>query len=290
MIGDTDICKSYLLVTACKNEETNLQSFIDSIISQKTRPVVWMIVDDGSTDNTPLILETNKIKHDWIKVLRLEESPRDLGLHLSEVLKKGFEYSINYCKLAELKYSYLGNVDADLTLPSTFFSYLIEEFEKDSKLGIASGGTDNIIGNKKIRAKVSVNEPSGGHMLIRKECFEACGGFPISYTADSILKTKARLRGWKTLRFEEQIATEIRDVSVAQGYWKGFWHKGQASYYINHNPIHVVIRAIKYSIKNPYYRGTAYILGYLESIIKRKGRINDSEIRKYYWRKWKEHL
>jgi len=132
LIGDTDFGKNYVLVTACKNEETNLQSLIDSIVSQKIRPVFWLIVDDGSTDNTPFILERNEVKYDWIKVLRLEQSPRDLGLHLSKVLKKGFEYSINYCELAGLKYSYLGNVDADLTLPSTFFSYLIEEFEKDS--------------------------------------------------------------------------------------------------------------------------------------------------------------
>jgi glycosyltransferase involved in cell wall biosynthesis len=290
LIGDTDFCKNYILITACKNEEINLQSLIDSIASQKIKPIVWVIVDDGSTDNTSFILERNEVKYDWIKVLRLEQSPRDLGLHLSEVLKKGFEYSINYCKLAGLEYSYLGNVDADLTLPPTFFSYLIDEFGKDPELGIASGGTDNVIGNKKIRAKISIDEPSGGHMLIRKACFEDCGGFPISYMGDSVLKTKARLKGWKTLRFEEQIATEIRDISVAQGYWKGFRQKGQASHYVNHNPLHVFIKTLKYSFKKPYYIGIAYLIGYLDSFFKRKERINDIELKNYYWNKWKEHL
>jgi glycosyltransferase involved in cell wall biosynthesis len=290
LIGDTDFCKSYLLVTACKNEETNLQSLIDSIASQEIKPQVWVIIDDGSTDNTPVILERNEVKYDWIKVLRLGQAPRDLGLHLSEVLKKGFDYSINYCKLSGLEYNYLGNVDADLTLPSAFYSYLIDKFEENPELGIASGGTDHIIDNKKIRAKVSINEPSGGHMLIRRACFEDCGGFPISYMGDSVLKTKARLKGWKTLRFEEQVATEIRDVSVADGYWKGFRRKGHASYYLNHNPLHVFIKTLKYSLKNPYYLGFAYLIGYLDSFVKRKERIDDIELRNYYWNKWKEYL
>ena len=121
-------------------------------------------------------------------------------------------------------------MDADLTLPPTFFENLIYELEKDPKLGIVSGGTDHIIDGKKIRAKLSENEPSGGHMLIRRECFEQCGGIPQSYSMDSVIKSKARLIGWGTRRFEENIAVEIRDVGNAEGYLKGFKYKGEAQF------------------------------------------------------------
>jgi glycosyltransferase involved in cell wall biosynthesis len=288
--GKIGSLKNYIIITPCKNEGGNLPSLVNSLVKQTIKPLVWLIVDDGSNDNTPILLKDFQNKYNWIKVLRLEESPRDLGLHLAEIMKKGFDYSIDFCNQSGLKYNYLGNVDGDMILPSSFFENLINEFENDPKLGIASGGTDYTIGNKKVRAKVSINEPSGGHMLIRRTCFEECGGIPLSYAMDSVVKAKARLRGWSTKRFEDNIATEIRDVSAADGYWKGYSHKGEIYYYLNHNPLHVGINILKYSFKKPYYCGIAYMSGYIGSFIRGKDRINDQEIRRYYRNKWKDNL
>jgi hypothetical protein len=166
----------------------------------------------------------------------------------------------------------------------------MKEFENDTKLGIASSGTKHIIGNKIIHAKVSIDEPSGGHMLIRRNCFGDCGGIPLSYAMDSVLKAKARLRGWKTRRFEKNIATEIRDVSSAEGYWKGFVNKGKASHYLNLHPVHVVVRSFIYSYRRRYYAGVAYLSGYLSSIIKRERKEEDEEVKNYFRNKWKKYL
>ena len=280
----------YIVITPCKNEGVNLPDLIKSVVAQTVRPVVWVIVDDGSTDDTPNILENAMKTQDWIQSIRLDSAVRDLGLHLAGVVKKGFDYAISYGKENELEYDYLGNLDGDLTLPPTFYENLMVEFEKDHRLGIASGGTKHIIGDRVRYANVSVNEPSGGHMLIRKECFEECEGIPLSYSIDSVLKAKARIRGWKTRRFEANVATEIRDVHAAEGYWKGFVYSGRSSYYLNINPLHVIARIVMYSFRKPYYIGIAYLTGYLSSVIRRRERINDSELRKYYWNKWKEHL
>lgn len=280
----------YIIITPCKNEGKNLPHLVDSVASQTVRPVLWVIVDDGSTDDTPYIIEKAMKAHNWIQSIRLSGTVRDLGLHLSGVLKKGFDYTISYCKKHDIEYDFLGNLDGDLILPPTFYENLIREFEKDSKLGFASGGTRHIIGDRIVHAKVSVNEPSGGHMLIRRECFEECGGVPLSYAVDSEMKANARCRGWRTKRFEDNIATEIRDVNAAEGYWKGFLHKGESSYYLNHNPLHVLMRVIMYSTKRPYYNGIAYLIGYLTCIVHRKESIKDTEIRRYFWNKWQQYI
>jgi glycosyltransferase involved in cell wall biosynthesis len=280
----------YILLTACKNEGGNLPHLIDSVASQTVRPALWVIMDDGSTDNTPQIIKEAKEKNDWIQSIRLNSNKRDLGLHLSCVLKKGFDYAISYCKEKELEYNFFGNVDGDLTLEKTFFENLINEFAKDPRLGIASGGTKHVIGNRIQHAKLSVNEPSGGHMLIRRKCFEECEGIPISYSNDGVLKAKARLKGWKTIRFEENLATEIRDVGCAEGYWKGFVQHGEIYYYLGHNPLHVLVKVFMYSVSRPFYGGIAFIVGYLYSIVHRKERLRDIELRRYYWNKWKEYL
>jgi glycosyltransferase involved in cell wall biosynthesis len=282
--------RNYIVVTPCKNEGENLPGLVASMVAQTIKPVLWVIVDDGSTDDTPRITQEAAEKYEWIHVLRLDEGARDLGLHYATVVKTGFDHVISYCKENNLEYRYLGNLDGDLTLPSTFYENLMTEFEKDPELGIASGGTKHIIIGDRVRyAKVSVNEPSGGHMLIRKRCFMECGGIPLSYSIDSVLKAKARIKVWKTRRFEENVATEIRDVHAAEGYWKGFMHKGESSYYLNINPFHVIAIVVRYSFRKPYYIGIAYLTGYLYSLVRGKERINDPEIRRYFWNKWKEH-
>jgi len=281
---------SYIVVTPCKNEGVNLPDLIESMVAQTERPVVWVVVDDGSTDGTPEIIKDAMKRYEWILYIRLNNAIRDRGLHLAGVMKTGFDHAIAYSEKNNLKYQYIGNLDGDLAVPPTFYENLMNEFEKDPELGVASGGTEHIVGSKIKYAKVSVNEPSGGHMLIRRECFEDCGGIPLSYAMDSVLKAKARIGGWKTRRFEGNVATEIRDVNAAEGYWGGFAHKGNASYYLNINPLHVMARFAIYSFRKPYYIGIAYLVGYLGSIMRGATRIDDKEVMRYFWNKWKEYL
>lgn len=286
MNGEVSPNKNYLLITPCKNEGKNLPSLIDSVRSQTVKPLVWFILDDGSTDDTAIILKRYQSKYEWIKTLRFEEHSRDLGPHLAEVMNKGFNSAIAYCNQRKLGYDYLGNLDGDLTIPPTFFENIIKEFEKNPKLGVASGGTEHVINNHIVRAKVALNEPSGGHMLIRRECFESIGGFPISYANDSVLKAKARLRDWKTKRFENNVATEVRDVGSAEGFWKGSVQSGKSNYYLNFNPLFVLAKSINFFKKFPYYIGFGYLFGYFNDFIRRKPQIEDEEVKRYYWYKW----
>ena len=285
-----DISRRYIVITPCKNEGVNLPDLIKSMVAQTVRPVVWVIVDDGSTDDTLNIIESAMKTQDWIQSIRLNNTIRDRGLHLASVMKKGFDHAISYSEKNNLEYDYLGNLDGDLTLPLTFYENLMVEFEKDPQLGVASGGTKHIIGDRVRYANLSVNESSGGHMLIRRECFEECGGIPLTYAMDSVLKAKARIGGWKTRRFEGNVATEIRDVNAAEGYWEGFAHKGKASYYLNINPLHVMARIVMYSFRKPYYIGIAYLVGHLGSVVRREKRIDDEDVKRYFRNKWKEYL
>ena len=43
---------SYVLITPARNEETFIETTIQSVIKQTILPVKWVIVNDGSTDAT----------------------------------------------------------------------------------------------------------------------------------------------------------------------------------------------------------------------------------------------
>jgi len=48
---------SYILVTPCRNEADYMTLTLDSVVSQTVQPDLWLIVDDGSTGETPAILQ-----------------------------------------------------------------------------------------------------------------------------------------------------------------------------------------------------------------------------------------
>jgi len=283
--------KRYVLVTAAKNEGENLPKLVQAVAEQTIKPVLWVIADDGSMDNTPEIIKKAKEKYGWIQSIRLnsEVESRDIGLHLSRVMMKVTEFAIGYCGRNEIKYDYIGNVDGDMILEKTFFEKMINEFEKDPKLGIAGSGTQYVEGDEIIQPEGNEEEPSGGDMLIRRECFEDCGGIQLSCCWDSVLKAKARLRGWKTKRFEHVKAIETR-IPGSEDYWKRGIHTGRSVYQLNLHPLHVMIKFVKILFKRPHYWGIAFISGYLLSLIRREEQIKDEELRNYFWNKWKKYL
>jgi glycosyltransferase involved in cell wall biosynthesis len=278
--------RSYILVTPCKNEEESLPKLAESVIEQEIPPVLWVIVDDGSTDKTPEILTELCSKYSFIQIVTLSEKPRDLGVHVSHVYRTGFEAAINYCVDNNINFNFIASVDADIILENDYFSSLVKEFEKDPKLGICSGHIGNIIGSKIVWSNYKDDLPSGGARLWKRECFEDTGGFLLTCSPDSVSNVKAKIRGWNTRHFSEPKAISTRAYSSAQGQWKGYRKLGSNNYFIGYSPIHVCLKGIKllYS-KDGYFAhgvGIAYVYGYFHDLLIRKPRIADEEVIRYY--------
>ncbi|AKB17612.1 glycosyltransferase family 2 protein [Methanosarcina sp. WWM596] len=287
--------KDYILVTPCKNEEESLPKLAESVVNQTIKPILWVIVDDGSTDRTPEILRNITSKHSWIKSLRLNEKPRDLGIHLSHVYRTGFDYAFNYCKENNLEYYYIGSVDADITFDGNYFESLMSEFEKNKNLGICSGHVGNIINNKIIWSNFRKDIPSGGARLWKKECFIDTEGYLLTCSPDSVSNVKATIRGWDIRQFEHIKMISTRAYASAEGQWKGYKKLGVNNYFIGYTPTHVLLKGIRMLYSTDGYSkngvGLAYIIGYFSEYIKGAPRIKDDEILDYYkYKRLKEIL
>jgi len=320
---------SYVLVTPCKNEEENLSNLVCSIESQTIKPVLWVIVDDGSTDGTGEIISCAEREHDWIKGINLDEHPEYMGKHYAYVCNKGFELAVGYCKKNGIKYEYIGLVDADNILEKEYFEKLINEFEKDPKLGIASGFNayadlqsllsdlrksnpeagimDEVLWNLYDSPSVQVqlayeDKPMGSARIWRKKCFEETGnGYLLAYAPDSISNVKANLRGWKTRRFKDAKIIE-RAGTITQGAWGGGIRVGKFDYFIGRPLYYSFLRTIKFTFKKSFLFGLAHFYGYLTSMIKKEDRVDDlevldyyqniriQELKKHYTRKFKQRL
>ena len=280
----------YILITPAKNEEKYLPKVAEAVIGQTMLPVLWVIIDDGSTDDTPRVIKNLESRFSWIKSIRLPPHPRDITFHYSYVCKCGFDYAIQVSKTNAILYNFIGLLDADTVLETSYFEKLITEFSKNSRLGVASGHITDMPDKEISWADIKKDEPDrplprGSGRLWRKECFFETEGYPIEPSPDSISNVKANLRGWETRQFGHIKAIQLRDTSGAQGLWSGYRVNGSMAHYLNKHPLLVLVGSFFYSIQKPYYIGLAYLYGYLLEWYQESPKINDSEIRDYYWNK-----
>jgi len=284
----------YLLVTPEKNEGLFLQRIADSIIKQSLKPTLWLIIDDGSNDSSPDIIKDLMENYDWIISTRLSFHPRDLTFHYSYVCKMGFEFAFNHCSRHDIQFRYIGLLDADTLVDKTYFEKLIHEFERDAKLGIASGciiddadDYPHLLENEwvKIPSKSpNKDSPRGTGRLWRKDCFIETGGYAIEPSPDTISNIKASARGWKIAQFDHIRAIQLRPTSSAEGVWKGYLINGEMAHYLNKPFILVLGGAVYFSLNRPYFQGLPYLLGYISAFLHRKPKIEDKDV-KEFWKK-----
>ena len=73
----------YFSIVTCRNSESEIEKAINSLLKQTIKPRYIIVVDDGSTDNTPNILNRLKSKNDNIYVI----TNPDLGYDIGRVVK-----------------------------------------------------------------------------------------------------------------------------------------------------------------------------------------------------------
>jgi glycosyltransferase involved in cell wall biosynthesis len=219
-------------------------------------------VDDGSTDDTPKIISDLKEKYSWIISLRLPPHPRDITFHYAYVCRQGFKFAIEYAKENHIPYEYVGLLDADTMLEPRYFEKLIEEFEKDKNLGIASGAVYVQKNNRWVKELNLIGHPRGTGRLWGKRCFFDTGGYRLLPSPDSVSNRLAIKMGYTIREFEHIKAYQLRETSSAEGKIKGYIKNGEMARYLGKPLTRVILGSIWISIinKNPLY-SFGYIYG-----------------------------
>ncbi|MFC1906258.1 glycosyltransferase family 2 protein [Chloroflexota bacterium] len=283
----------YILLTPAKDEEQNLPRLADSVINQTLLPRLWVIIDDGSTDGTPRVIEKLVRDYNWIKSIKLEVGPRQAGINFARMFNKGLNYAYEICRDMGISYDYLGKADADIIMPEDCFQTLIDRFRENPRLGIASPGMASISGevtsiNDLTGATIihDVNSfsdlPSDGVRLYRKECFDEIGGIAVTHAPDPVALVKAKLRGWETRRDKESEVFKTRETASTNGLWNGYKIVGYEKYYMDYHPFLVLLSTLYELKRRPYYQGLALFYGYLSAVLRREEKIDIPEVRDYF--------
>jgi len=255
--------KTYVLVTAAYNEEKFISKTIDSIISQTVRPKKWVIVSDGSTDQTDEIVCSYSRSHDFIQLHRIcEEHLRNFAAQVNAI-------NTGCGLLKDLEFDFIGNVDADVSFEPGYYERLLARFDEDASLGLAGGYIqEESNGVFRSRAKNSPDSVAHAVQLFRRACFETVGGYmPLPYGGpDWVAEIIARKNGWGVRSFPELPVRHYRPTSSAGGIVRGRYRQGLMDYSLGSDPVFETMKCLSRIWTKPYVIGTlARLSGYIWS-------------------------
>src|SRR4029077_15397597 len=109
----------YVLVTPARNEERFIAKTLESMVVQTLLPERWVIVDDGSTDKTPEIVQRYAARCPWIELVRLSQrADRSFA-------GKVHSFNAGLKRAKTLEFDVIGNLDADLSFDPDYLEFLM---------------------------------------------------------------------------------------------------------------------------------------------------------------------
>lgn len=271
-----------LLVAPCRDEARHMRRTLDTLVRQTLAPTEIVVVDDGSTDETPLILREYAKRLPRMRVVRrMDRGRRAVGPGVIEAFYAGLE-------TVDLDaFDYLCKVDLDLELPDRYFELLVERMEADPRLGTCSGKP--YYPHRRTGRLVSEgcgDETSvGATKLYRVECFREIGGFVREVLWDGIDTHRCRMLGWKAASWDDPDIrfTHLRPMGSSQkGVLTGRVRHGRGQYFMGTDPLYMLASAVFRMGKRPFVTGGAAMLwGYAKAAFQGIPRYGDEEFRRF---------
>ena len=270
--------RAYLVVSPCRNEADYMRKTLDSMVAQTLPPALWVIVDDGSTDETPQILAEYAATHHWIRIVQKpDRGHRAVGPGVIEAFYAGLDTVDDLSA-----YLAIGKLDLDLDLPPRYFEILIDRMVADPRIGTCSGKPYIRRGDTLVSERRSDDMSAGMTKLWRTTCFDAIGGVVREVMWDAIDCHKARQLGWKAVSWDEPDLNfeHLRPMGSSQtSIYTGKRRHGFGQYFMGTDPLYFTATAVFRSMEPPYILGGLSMLqGYFGAMLKGERRLDDPEL------------
>ncbi len=267
--------RRYLLISPCRDEADYLQITIDTVAAQTVKPTKWLIVDDGSSDDTPNILKRAAEKYPFIQVVRRDNrGHRSVGPGVIDA----FYHGVAQVNLDD--YDYVCKFDTDLEMPPRYFERAMEYFEQDPWLGTISGKLYLRDENGKLERERTGDENSVGPVkLFRSACFKEIGGFVREVCWDGIDGHMARMKGWVACSIDdpEMKIVHLRQMGSSHiSLWHGRQRWGKGKYFMGSAPYYMAAVSLYRMAERPYLlSGLGIFVGYLKAGMNGAERMQD---------------
>lgn len=184
-----------LAITPCHNDGWALDGLADALQRQRLPVADWVIVDDASTDETPVVLDRIRANVPFASVLRRERPP---GRRIGE---KAHAVNAGYDMMRDRRvYDAVAILDADVLIPEDYFEKVAGALAEEPSLGVCGGVYLEPGALPGRSGRAAGDHVPGPAQVFRREAFDAVGGYsPLPFGGDDVESvTRARLLGWRT--------------------------------------------------------------------------------------------
>jgi biofilm PGA synthesis N-glycosyltransferase PgaC len=281
-----------IIISPLHNEAANVRRLAESVAAQTRPPDLWLAADDGSADETGVLLEELREEVPFLRLLTAPQpadgAPPDRLAAALEI--RAFNWALRKVDLDG--FDYVGKLDGDIELEPDHFERLLGEFERDPHLGIAGS---MLAERPSSRWRVSITPPDHVHGAVKlysRECLEAIGGLREQLGWDIVDEASARLRGFTTRSVPGLVARHHRLSGSTQGRLRGHARVGESAWIAHYPPLWVLLRSFKMASKPPrLVSGAAFAFGYARAGARRVERVRDDELRRFVRRElWRRLL
>lgn len=280
----------YVVISPVRNEAQHLERTIQSVLRQTVRPVRWLIVNDGSSDETPVIIERYASQYSWIVPVCRTDAERGIGADVQESngnrgkrareAKEIEAFYAGYAEITDCDWEYVVKLDGDVSFEANYFQQCFAEFEQDSKLGIGGGTICHLV-NGQLEAELTPKfHVRGATKIYRRACWEEIGGVLRGAGWDTLDEVKANMLGWSTRTFDHLKVVHHRPTGTANGAWQNAVKNGVWSYIAGYHPMYMLVRSARWILEKPYLVcAVGLLFGYVNGYLRRIPRAEKKIVR-----------
>lgn len=275
---------SYCLITPCRDEADYARRTLESIKSQTVKPALWVIVDDGSTDATPQILQEYASQLPYLRIVRRDDrGVRSVGPGVMEAFYAGVD-SIPPEEWES--FEFICKLDLDLDIPPGYFEEIIRRMHADPRIATCSGSPYFLSpGGAKVSEACGEETSVGMIKFYRRSAWEETGRFIRALTWDAIDCHICRYHGWIARSWTDEAIQfhHLRPMgSSHKSWWTGRVRHGAGQWFMGTTPVYMVASSLFRMTRPPYVVGGAGMLwGYFGSMFKGKPRYPDADLRRF---------
>ncbi len=260
-------CLRYVIVSPVKDEEQYVEFALQSVINQIIRPVLWILVDDGSKDRTSEVIKRYAESYSFI---RLVHNSRAGDRKPGSAIIRAFNFGCQ--ALGDRAYDLIVKLDCDISFESDYFQKLLIKFSGDERLGIASGVYLEM-DQDGVWKEVAMPHyhAAGACKVIRLKCFKNIDGFIVSAGWDTVDEIRAMTQGWKTSHFSDLQMHHHKPEGSGIGPIRTSLMHGEIYYLTGGSILFFLLKVFHRIGARPYVLSAfALTCGYIRAVLKRK--------------------
>ncbi|WP_165826249.1 glycosyltransferase family A protein [Rhodococcus globerulus] len=237
------------------NEAANIAVLAQQLTRSTVKPIAWIVVDDGSSDDSRGSLSSVPTDVNTIVLTR-----DNAGGLIGGSAFTAWQYGVDHALSLYPDLSYIMKLDADVELPSDYLQKVLETFADSPEIALVGG-----VLIEKADREQTIHVP-GPVKMYSAAGYRSLDSVPRVVGFDVMDEIAIKDAGLKVIVRKDLPFRVRRPIGASQGLVHGRRRNGQVCKWTGYWTPYFVLHATRYAFRKPYFVGSfAMIAGYLKA-------------------------